>query len=200
VNLDNVRRDDWIIGGLALVLIIDLVSFPWFSLGGGSVGGISLPSFDLSGTDAPDGWLGILAVIALIALIADLAIERFSPQTQIPEIGGSRTMTRFVLAAAAAGFMALKFLFHIGHIGDLGWGFWLGALLAIGLVFLAMQARAGSSGTSIRPTRTSTPVSGGPAAGGPPAGSTTPPAPAPPASTPTGGSSEPPPSAPPPGP
>lgn len=194
MNLDNVKRDDWIVGGLAVLLIITLVAFPWFSLGGGSVGGISIPSFDYVGTDAPDGWLGILAVIALLATVADLAVERLSPQTQLPEIGGSRTMTRFVLVSAAAGFMALKFLFHIGHIGDLGWGFWLGAILAIALVVFAMKARTADAGGSA-PRPTARPAATG--ASTPPA--STPPASTPPASTPSAGPSEPPSSSPPPG-
>jgi hypothetical protein len=182
VNVENVRREDWILGGLAVVLIIVLVAFPWFSLGFGPI------DINLTGTDGPDGWLGVLAVIALLALLADLALERFSPQTQVPEIGGSRAMTRFVLAVAAAGFMALKFLFHLGHFGDLGWGFWVGAIIAGGLVFFAMQERASApAGTVPRAAAT-------PPAAAPPAAPTS----TPPASTPSTGSSEPPPSSPPP--
>ncbi len=181
MNLDNVRRDDWIIGGLAIILIVDLLAFPWFSI---SVGPFT---FDFTGTDAPDGWLGVLAVIALIAVVADLAVERFSPQTQVPAVGGSRTTTRFVLVAAAAGFMALKFLLHLGHVGDLGWGFWLGAVLAAALVYAALQARSGAEISFARPSRSA-----------PSATSTTPTSP-PPEPTVVGGSSEPPPSSPPPG-
>jgi hypothetical protein len=138
MNTQNVSQDDWIIGGLALLLAIDLLVLPWFSLsvqiGGFSVGG------DLTGTDAPDGWLGILAVVAAVGVVVDLALERLSPQTSVPVIGGSRATTRLVLAGAAAGFVALKFLFHIGHVGDLGFGFWLGAVIAAGLVFMAFRA------------------------------------------------------------
>lgn len=188
MNLDNVRRDDWILGGLGVVLIIDLVAFPWFSLGSGPF------SLDLVGTDTPDGWLGVLAVIALILLVADLAVERFSPQTQVPAIGASRTMTRFVLAVAAAGFMALKFLFHLGHFSDLGWGFWLGAILAAGLVFVALQARAGTP-LAAGPAGVSTPPAGTGNVGTTTVGSPPPPPATPPAGEPAG----PPPSSPPPG-
>jgi hypothetical protein len=142
LNVDNIRRDDWILGGLALLLVIDLVALPWFSIGGGSVAGVSLPSVDLTGTDAPDGWLGILGVIAALALIADLTIERMSPQTAVPAIGDSREMTRFVLAAAAAAFVALKFVFHISaSFNNLGLGFPIAIVLAAGLLFFALQAR-----------------------------------------------------------
>jgi hypothetical protein len=112
-------------------------------VGGGSIGGISIPSVNLTATDAPDGWLGILAVIAGIALLADLATERFSPQTQLPMIGGSRASTRVVLAGATALFVGLKFLFHINHFSDLGYGFWLAAVLTAGMVYSVMRLRQG---------------------------------------------------------
>jgi len=124
-------------------------------VGGGSVGNIPIPSIDLTATDAPSGWLGILALLALIALLADLAIERFSPQTALPNVGGSRTMTRFVLGIAAVVFLVLKFLFNI-HFSDFGFGFWLAVILSVGLVYVLMQAR--NAGTAVTRTPTGTPT------------------------------------------
>src|ERR1700730_9685170 len=95
VNLDNVSRDDWIVGGLALLLVIDLLFFPWFDISVGA--GPFTVSATFTATGTPDGWLGVLGCLAALAVIADLAIERLSPQTQIPAIGGSRTTTRFAL-------------------------------------------------------------------------------------------------------
>jgi hypothetical protein len=43
-----------------------------------------------------------------------------------------------ILATAAAGFVALKFLFHI-HFSLFGIGFWLGAILAIALAVLVWR-------------------------------------------------------------
>jgi hypothetical protein len=135
VNTENISRDDWIIGGVALLLVIDLLFLPWYSI---TIGPFSASE---SASSAPDGWLGILAVLAAIALIADLAIERFSPQTKIPAINNSRTHTRFILACVAALFVLLKFLFHI-HFSLFGIGFWLGIILTAALVYFAMQARS----------------------------------------------------------
>ena len=134
--MNDIRRDDWILAGLALLLVIALVALPWFSLTFGPF------SATLNGTDAPDGWLGVLAVIAALAVIADLGVERFSPQTVIPSVGGSREMTRFVLACAAAGFVALKFLFHISNTFKyLAFGFPVVVIATAGLVFFAMRER-----------------------------------------------------------
>jgi len=134
MKLESFSRDDWILGGVALLLLVGLLAFPWFSI---SFGPFTATS---SATGSPDGWLGVLAVLVLAALIADLAIERLSPGTAVPNIGGSRTQTRFVLALVAALFVALKFLFHI-HFSYFGWGFYAAVVLTAALVWLANQAR-----------------------------------------------------------
>ena len=138
MNFENVSRDDWALAGLALLLLITLLALPWFSFSFGPL------SASFTATDAPDGWLGILAVLVLVALIADLAIERLSPETTVPSIGGSRTQTRFVLAVVAALFVALKFLFHI-HFSDFAWGFYAAVILTGALVWVANRARSSSS-------------------------------------------------------
>ena len=140
MNLENVTRDDWIVGGLALLLAISLLFFPWFSISL-SIGTFSA-SASFSATGSPDGWLGVLALIAALLIVVDIAVERLSPQTQLPAIGGSRTSTRFVLANAAAVFVALKFLFHI-HFSLFGWGFYATVILAAALLYVTIQARAG---------------------------------------------------------
>jgi len=138
VNVDNVSRDDWIVGGVALLLVIDLLFLPWFSISLGPLGSTSL-----SATNSPDGWLGILAMLAALAVLVDLGVERFSPHTHVPSIGDSRESTRFILALAAAAFLALKFLFHI-HFSIFGFGFYLAVILVAALVYLTMQARNAS--------------------------------------------------------
>ena len=138
MKFDSVSRDDWILAGLALLLIIDLVALPWFSI---SLGPFSAT---LTATDAPDGIFGILAVLSALALIVDLGIERLSPGTAVPNIGGSRTQTRFVLACLTALFVALKFVFNI-HFSDFGFGFYAAVVLTAGLVWVAFQTRSRAS-------------------------------------------------------
>jgi hypothetical protein len=139
-------RDDWIVGGLALLLVIDLLFLPWFTVSA-NIGIVSV-SASSTATGAPDGWLGVLAVIAAIALLVDLVVERLSPQTQMPMFGGSRSQTRLVLAGITAVFVLLKFLFHI-HFSYFGFGFWAAVVLTAGLVFSALRV---SRGQTIVPT------------------------------------------------
>jgi len=156
MNLDEVRRDEWLLGGVALLLVIDLLFLPWFEVG---IGPISITS---TATGAPDGWLGVLAVLAAVALIADLAVERLSPQTRIPAVGGSRATTRLALAGIAGLFVALKLLFHI-HFSLFGLGFWGAVVLTAVLVLLTAKAHRGEA------LVISGPASSGPAGTAPPA-------------------------------
>jgi hypothetical protein len=142
VNFNEFSRDDWIVAGAALLLLIDLLFLPWFSI---SVGPFTLTT---TATGSLDGWTAILAVLACLLIIIDIAVERLSPATTVPTIGSGRTNTRFVLAATAAGFVALKFLLHI-HFSWFGFGFYAGVVLAILLVVVAR--RAATDGGIYRP-------------------------------------------------
>jgi hypothetical protein len=136
MRLDELSRDDWIVGGLALLLAIDLLFLPWFS---GTATYLTITvTFTATATSAPDGWTAIIAVLASLAIVADLLIERLSPATALPNIGASRTSTRFALAAIAAGFVALKFLLHV-DFSNFGFGFYAGVVLVAALVYVTRR-------------------------------------------------------------
>ncbi len=154
MNLETMTRDDWILAGLALVLVIGLLAFPWFTAS------LGLVSFSSTATGAPDGWLGVLALIAVLLLMIDLGIERLSPQAQLPAVKGSRTMTRLVLAGLAALFLFIKFVIHIHFTGvvSFGWGFYFDVVLVAALVYFALQARNASPVATPPPPPPSTPT------------------------------------------
>jgi len=182
VNTDNVTTEDWLVAGSALLLAVSLLFFPWFHLSA-SVGAFSV-SADYSATSTPDGWLGVLALIATVLVLADLAVERLSPDTEIPSIRGSRTETRFILAVVAAGFVALKFLFHI-HFSLFGWGFYVTVIVAAALVYFTVQQRAAAPSLASRTSRPGASAAPSEPAAAPSASTATPsePAAAPSAST-----------------
>jgi hypothetical protein len=138
MDFDSFSREDWILGGLALLLAIDLLFLPWFSIT------IDHFTFTTTATGSLDGWTAIFAVLACLLIIIDLAVERLSPATTVPTIGDSRTHTRFVLAAVAAGFVALKFVLHI-HFSYFASGFYAGIVLAVLLVVAARRVSEGGS-------------------------------------------------------
>jgi hypothetical protein len=128
MRFDALSRNDWIVGGLALLLAIDLLFLPWFSYF----------VYSASATSAPDGWAGILAMLLALLVVADLLVERLSPETTLPNFGGSRTATRFRLSAVAVAFVALKFVLNI-HFSLFGFGFWAAVVLSAGLIFATLR-------------------------------------------------------------
>jgi hypothetical protein len=139
MDLSKFSREDWIIAALALLLAIDVLFLPWFDyLSNPHAPPILAGPVTLSGVDAPDGWLGVLGVLAALAVIGDLALDRLGA-TEIPSIGGSRAGTRLVLIAAAALFLALKFILH-AHFSLFGFGFWAALVLTIALLTAGFRA------------------------------------------------------------
>ncbi len=132
-------------GGLALLLVIDLSELPWYTSGGGTISGISLPSISNTATGPPTRFLGVIAMLASLAVLLDLVLEHLVPARNVPSIAGNRTLTRHALAIAAAALIALKFVLHPALIGDLSAGFWLGAVLAAALVYATMHAKSPSA-------------------------------------------------------
>ncbi len=127
-------------GALAVLLVIDLLELPWHTVAGGTISGISFPSLSDRATGPPDGLFAVLAVLATLAIVFDLLFEHLSPDTQIPSINGSRALTRFALAIAAAGLLALKFILNLDEFGNLGTGFWFGVVVTAALVYATMKA------------------------------------------------------------
>jgi len=128
VDLAKLSRDDMIVGGLGIFLLIDLLFLPWYSV----------DVFTASATSAPYSIWGVLALLVAIAFVADLALERFGQNT-LPVIGSSRATTRTALAGGTLAFMVIKF---IAHTSNLGLGCWLGLVAAIALVVLCVRQPA----------------------------------------------------------
>ena len=81
MSLDNFTRDDGLLGGVALLLAIDLLFLPWFSI---TVFGLH---FTTTATGSLDGWTAVLAGLACFLIIADVLVERPSPGTALPNLG-----------------------------------------------------------------------------------------------------------------
>lgn len=135
MDLSKFTRDELILAGVALLLVIDLLFLPWFEVTVG-LGTLTL-SASSTATGAPDGWLGVIGVLASLAVVADLALERLS-NAELPTVGGTRAATRLALAITAAACVAVKFLLNI-HFDLFGFGFWAAAVLAVALVVFARR-------------------------------------------------------------
>jgi hypothetical protein len=137
VALDKFTREELLLALAAVLLALDLLFLPWFDISVG-FGGLTL-SVTSTGTDSPDGWLGVLGVLASLALVADLALERLT-DADLPALSGGRAATRLALAATAATCVAVKFILNV-HFSYFGGGFWGAAVLSVAAVWLASRLR-----------------------------------------------------------
>jgi hypothetical protein len=136
----GVKRGDWIVGGLALLLLIDVLAFPWWHRAPAASGGIVMES--RPAIQAPYAWAALVATLALVVLLIDLGLQRGQPEIEITAIGNRRRTLRLVLAVVAVVFLALKFLLHPSN---LGWGFILAVIVAVVLLYAALQVNRGAS-------------------------------------------------------
>lgn len=127
---------DLAVGGLALLLVVSLVFFPFYSV----------RSFDQSATVAPDGWLGLIGMFAALVIVIEVVLKRFSPQNQLPNLGAGPFSTHSVLAAVTAVCIALKLLLG-GDLGGLGWGFYVSIVAVVALLVISLQLQEHHRGT-----------------------------------------------------
>jgi hypothetical protein len=145
VNFSKLSREDWMVGGGGLVLIVGLLVFPWFS---DTVFGYA---YSTEATDGPGmGW-AVIAVVILFGVVLDLGLARFSPVTTVPSTKYGRELTRAFAVALIVVLMVIRVLWHVG---DWGWGFYVDlillAVVAVGAWFNAL-GRATPVGTRQTP-------------------------------------------------
>ena len=137
MDLSKLSREDLMVGGGGLVLLIGLLAFPWFSTHPFGY------HYTTAAIDGPGSAWAIIALIILFWVLVDLGLARFSPATVIlPATKYGRELTRSVAIAAIVALMAIRVLWHLG---DWGWGFFadliLLALVAVGAWFNATGRR-----------------------------------------------------------
>jgi hypothetical protein len=143
MDLSKLSREDWVVGAGGIVLLIDLLFLPWHHESVG-VGGVSI-SASQSATSSPDSIWGVLALLVTIAVVLDLALARFSPQTRLPTTQLGRDMTRTAAAGLALALLVLKLIVHTSY---LGFGCYLGLVLAIAVVVAAYRTARGATAGS----------------------------------------------------
>jgi hypothetical protein len=142
VDFSKLSREDWMVGGGGILLILSLLIFGWYSYPSVTVDGTTLGGGSIAATSAPYAIWGILALIVTIAVVVDLSLARFSPATVIPTTNLGRDMTRTAAAGVVALVLVIKFF---AHVGNFGFGFVLDVVLTIIVVAGAWLNAQGTS-------------------------------------------------------
>lgn len=143
MDLDKLSLSDKIIAGTGIVLLIDLLFLPWHSVDLGPLG-----DYSRSGVESPNSFWGIVALLLTIAVVAVTVVRVFKPETKLPDLPVTWDRAIFFGAAATLAVLLLKLVLETDY---LGFGAWLGILLAAGMTYggyLKFQAEKAGTGTA----------------------------------------------------
>jgi hypothetical protein len=132
VDFSKLSREDWMVGGGGILLIIFLFALPFYSDYG----------YTAAATSAPASIWGILALILAIVIVVDWALAVFSPQTTVPTSPAGREMTRVYAAAVVVVLLLIKLILHTSY---LGWGCFVDIIVAAIVTFGAWSLAQGKS-------------------------------------------------------
>jgi hypothetical protein len=151
MNRVSARQDEGILAGLALLVVVALLEFPWFDFSytpvvpTHSIPGLARPIYPTTtatATQSPDGWLGALAVAIALVLLLELGLRSLRPELGLPR-AQSRDTTRVVLASLVLALLGLKFVLHVDFTGyqSFAWGFYADGAAVAALLAIAVSAR-----------------------------------------------------------
>ena len=125
MDLSKLSLSDKVIGGAGIVLLIDLLFLPWHHI---SARGHSI---SIHAVESPNSFWAILALLLTIILIAVIALTRLSTTT-MPELPVPLNRAIFFGTIAVLALLLLKLIIETRA---LGFGSYLGILLAAGMVY-----------------------------------------------------------------
>jgi hypothetical protein len=136
LDFSKLSREDWMVGGGGILLIIFLFALPFYSWSYGPY------SYTAAATSSPDSIWGILALILALVLVVDWALAIFSPSTTVPTTPLGREMTRVAIGGLIVLFLLIKLISHTGY---LGWGCFVDLIVALVVTYGAWAIAQGKS-------------------------------------------------------
>ncbi len=136
MDFSKLSREDWMIGGGGILLIIFLFALPFYSVSAGPY------TATFAATGSPASIWGIIALILAIVVVVDWALANFSPATQIPTTQLGREMTRTAIAGAIVFLLVIKLILHTSY---LGWGCFVDIIVALIVTYGAWMIAQGKS-------------------------------------------------------
>ncbi len=140
MDLNKLTLGDKILGGAGILLFLDLLLFPWHSVDLGII------TINRQATESPNGFWGVLALLLTIAIVAVIVLRRLTT-VKLPDLPMDWNQALFYGAIAV---LVLLFIKLISETSELGFGAWLGLLLAAAMVYggfvLSKETEAGGYG------------------------------------------------------
>ena len=129
MDFSKLTLGDKILGGCAIVLLIDLVFLPWHS-STISYGGFS-QTYSRTAIESPNSFWALLGLLILFAIIGTTIVRRLT-DTELPETPRPMGELTFFATIALLVLLVLKLITKFEY---LGFGAWLAILLAGGMIY-----------------------------------------------------------------
>ncbi|HEX2701692.1 MAG TPA: hypothetical protein VHM89_15935 [Acidimicrobiales bacterium] len=125
MDLSKLTMGEKIIGGAGIVLILDLLLFPWHKIDLGIV------SVSRSGIESPNGFWGVLAMLVALAMVAVVVATRFTT-AKVPDLPIPLGQAMFFAGIAVIALLVIKL---VAETDFLGFGAYLGILLGAAMAY-----------------------------------------------------------------
>lgn len=142
MDLSKLTLGDKIIGGTAIVLIIDLLFLPWHSVKVGA-GAFSV-DYTRTAIQSPGSFWGLIALLLTIAVLAVVIVRKLTT-TQLPDAPRPWGELTFYATIAVLVLLLLKLVLKTDY---LGFGSYFGILLAAGMVYGGFLGRTDADARS----------------------------------------------------
>lgn len=141
MDFNKLSLGDRIVGAAGILLLLDLLIFPWHRISIGIAGFRATAT--RSGLESPNSFWGILAFLLAIVVVAVVILKRLTT-VQLPEIPIAWNQGIFFGSIAVLALLLIKLLAETNY---LGFGAWLGILLGAAMVYggflVSKQGEAG---------------------------------------------------------
>lgn len=144
MDLNKLSLGDRIVAGAGIVLFIDLLFLPWHHV---SIGlGAFRATANRTAIESPNSFWGVLAFLLTAAVVAVVLLRRLST-VKLPDLPVPQSQAVFYGTIGIAALLLIKLVIETSY---LGYGSWLGILLAGGMVYggylISKESESGASG------------------------------------------------------
>ena len=126
MDLSKLTPGEKVVLAAGAVLLIDLLFLPWHNIDLGIIGSVSR-----SAVESPNAFWGVLALLLTAAMVAVVVVTRFT-SAKLPDLPIPLGRAMFFAGAAVAVLLLIKL---VSETDFLGFGAWLGILLAGGVAY-----------------------------------------------------------------